>query len=244
MLGGGLRDIHPELADGELRHLGVLLARVGGPVRRAVEEVRVHLVVDAAGADVGLRAAHLRVVHVGAREQQHEAGRLAVGHRQRVDLLLRDHLRDLGARHLDDRRLAGDGDRLLQALQLHLEVLPQLQPDRDGEARRRPRSQSPAAPPSARRCRAGVPRTGTGRHLRSRCCAWCRFRCCAMSATRRAVRRPAHRSRCLESGRRPARAPAPRVRPSPREPARTRSDTSASHKKALPTSSALLGSTG
>ena len=66
-------------------------------------------------------------------QQQHEARRLAVGHRQRVDLLLRDHLRDLGARHLDDRRLARHGDGLLQVLQLHLEVLPQLRADRDRE---------------------------------------------------------------------------------------------------------------
>src|SRR4030095_8491500 len=52
MFSGSLRDVHAKFANGELRHLGVLLSRVGGPVRRSVEEVGVHLVIDTAGADV------------------------------------------------------------------------------------------------------------------------------------------------------------------------------------------------
>ena len=133
MLGGGLRDVHLELAHGQLRHLRMLLARIGRAVLGAVDEVRIHLVVDLPGADVRLRAPHLRVVHVGARQQQHEAGGLAVGHWQRVDLFLRDHLRDFSPGHFDDRRLAGDRDGLLQRLHLHGDVLLQSEADGDGQ---------------------------------------------------------------------------------------------------------------
>jgi hypothetical protein len=122
-----------ELTHRQLRHLRVLLARVGRSVLGAVHEVGVHLVVDLPGADVGLRPPHLRVVHVGARQQQHQARRLAIGHRQRVDLLLRDHLRDFSLGHLDDRRFTGDGHRFLKRLDLHLEVLLQIEADGDRE---------------------------------------------------------------------------------------------------------------
>ena len=64
----------------------------------------------------------------------HEQGErqvLARVERQRLDLLPGDDAGDLRLGGVDDRRLAVDGDRLGQRLQLHHEVLPEAKADGD-----------------------------------------------------------------------------------------------------------------
>ena len=124
-------ELRRELIGDELHFLDGLEREAARPeLRRALQREPLRVVVGA--VDVGAEVPHFAAADVdgvGARHarddvrvdgQQPEV--VALFHRQRLERLPIDRARHLGRRRLHDRRIAGDGDRLLHRRELHLHV--------------------------------------------------------------------------------------------------------------------------
>ena len=129
IFGRGVAQVHLELADGVLRKVLSRLARARLFVPQAVDQERAG-VGERAGAEIRVELPRPHGVLARAGHEQRERHGLSRRQRQRLDLLLRDDARHVGPGRFDHRRLAGDGQRLLDPLQLHRDVVRHFEADR------------------------------------------------------------------------------------------------------------------